>query len=50
MNELVNNQEKNQGNEKRQPRKKTLDFLTHFARVYHAEPDMQQEICGYVMN
>lgn len=32
------------------PRKKTLDFLTQFARVYHVEPELKESLCGLVMN
>lgn len=32
------------------PRKQTLDFLKQFARAYHAEPTVSQDLCGYVLN
>ena len=50
MNEMINNQKKDRNNERSNPRKKTLDFLTQFARAYQAEPAIQQDLCGYVMN
>lgn len=35
---------------KTEPRKQTLDFLSQFARVYKAEPGLEQNICSYVLN
>ena len=35
---------------KTSPRKQTLDFLKRFARAYHAEPTIQEDLCGYVLN
>ena len=32
------------------PSRQTLDFLSQFARCYHAEPSLRPEFCGYVMN
>lgn len=32
------------------PRRQTLDFLSQFARVYQAEPVLQPEMSGYVLN
>lgn len=32
------------------PRKQTLDFLMQFARAYQAEPALNAEVCGYVLN
>ncbi|MDH6304711.1 hypothetical protein M2459_001448 [Parabacteroides sp. PF5-5] len=48
--ETVNKTKKEWGTEKSIPQKKTLDFLSQFARVYHAEPAMQEKLCGFVMN
>jgi len=50
MNEFTDKTEKGRATGKHIPQKKTLDFLMQFARVYHAEPEMKQEICGFVMN
>ena len=33
-----------------EPKKSTLDFLRQFARVYQAEPMLQPELCGFVLN
>lgn len=51
MDELENRTDKNR-NEKKlsMPNRKTLDFLTQFARVYHSEPALRPELCGLVMN
>jgi hypothetical protein len=32
------------------PCKKTLNLLAQFARTYHAEPSIQQELCGFILN
>jgi hypothetical protein len=48
--EFINKTEKNRYAEKRSPKKKTLDFLTGFARAYHAESGIQQGLCGIVIN
>jgi len=32
------------------PRKKTLDFLTQFARVYKVEPALGNKLGSYVLN
>jgi hypothetical protein len=32
------------------PCKKTLSFLTQFARVYHAEPLIRKKLCGFILN
>lgn len=32
------------------PELKTLDFLRQFARSYHAEPSLDADLCGWVMN
>jgi phosphoribosylformimino-5-aminoimidazole carboxamide ribonucleotide (ProFAR) isomerase len=32
------------------PCKQTLNFLSQFARVYHAEPDIRKDLCGFVLN
>lgn len=50
MNELEDKTKKNRDEKKSTPSKQTLDFLSQFARIYHAEPAMQPELCGYVMN
>lgn len=50
MDKLKQKKEKTQGERKCMPRKQTLDFLMQFARVYHTEPAMQPDICGYVLN
>ncbi|MCC8134893.1 MAG: hypothetical protein LIP04_15910 [Tannerellaceae bacterium] len=42
--------EKNQVEHRSTPRKRTLDFLTQFAWVYHTEPTVNNELCGFVMN
>lgn len=50
MNGLENKTKKNRDGKKSAPSKQTLDFLSQFARIYHAEPAMQPELRGYVMN
>ncbi len=50
MDEFINKAEKSRNTEKSNPSKKTLDFLTRFSKAYHAEGDIQQDICGMVMN
>jgi hypothetical protein len=32
------------------PRKQTLSFLTQFARVYHVEPLIEKNLCGFILN
>ena len=32
------------------PSRKTLDFLTQFARVYHVETSLRADLGGLVMN
>ena len=32
------------------PSNQTLDFLRQFARSYHAEPSLNTNICGFVLN
>ena len=50
MDGLKDKTKKNRNEKKSTPSKQTLDFLSQFARIYHAEPAMQPELCGYVMN
>lgn len=50
MNELEDKAKKNRSGKKSTPSKQTLDFLSQFARIYHTEPALQTELCGYVMN
>lgn len=50
MDELKDKTKKNRNEKKSTPSQKTLDFLSQFARSYHAEPALQPEFCGYVMN
>lgn len=50
MDELKHKTDKTPRERKCKPRKQTLDFLAQFARVYQAEPVMQTEFCGYVLN
>jgi hypothetical protein len=50
MNELINETKQNRTVKRSLPQKKTLDFLMQFARIYHVEPDIKQELCGFVMN
>lgn len=50
MDELKHRTDKTQVGRRYMPRKQTLDFLKQFARVYQAEPVMQTEFCGYVLN
>lgn len=33
-----------------EPKKKTLDFLRQFARVYQTEPLLRPSLCGFVLN
>jgi hypothetical protein len=35
---------------KAMPCKQTLEFIMQFARVYHTEPALQKELCGFVIN
>ena len=49
MNEIENKTDRNRKERKTTPRRQTLDFLTQFA-VYHSEPALRTEFCGFVMN
>ncbi|MDR1919300.1 MAG: hypothetical protein LBQ65_06605 [Tannerellaceae bacterium] len=42
--------EKNNDAKKNLPCKQTVSFLTQFARVYHAEPVLQKNLCGFILN
>jgi hypothetical protein len=33
-----------------EPRKQTLSILRQFARVYHVEHTMQEDLCVFVLN
>lgn len=50
MEELENKTKKNRSGKKSAPSRRTIDFLSQFARSYHAEPALQPEFCGYVVN
>ena len=50
MNEIENKTDRNRKERKTTPRRQTLDLLTQFARVYHSEPALRTEFCGFVMN
>ena len=50
MNEIENKTNRNRKERKTTPRRQTLDFLTHFASVYHSEPAIRTELCSLVMN
>lgn len=50
MDEIKNRTAGNREEKKSQPKRRTLDFLTQFARVYHSEPALHTELCGLVMN
>ena len=50
MNEIENKTDRNRKERKTTPHRQTLDFLTQFARVYHSEPALRTEFCGFVMN
>ncbi|MBP3517273.1 MAG: hypothetical protein J6K31_02470 [Parabacteroides sp.] len=50
MDEIENKTDGNRKERKTAPRRQTLDFLTQFARVYHSEPALRTEFCGFVMN
>ena len=50
MNEIENKTDRNRKERKTTPRRQTLDFLTQCARVYHSEPALRTEFCGFVMN
>ena len=50
INEIDNKKDRNLKERKTTPRRQTLDFLTQFARVYHSEPALRTEFCGFVMN
>lgn len=50
MDKLENKKTQRGGESKSLPHQKTLDFLSQFARVYHAEPVLRTELCGYVLN
>jgi hypothetical protein len=41
---------KRKDNTEEKPCKQTLNFLSQFARIYHAEPALQQDLCGFVLN
>ena len=47
MNETDNRNEKDIG---LFPRQRTLDFLSQFARVYHAEPVLKANFGGLILN
>jgi hypothetical protein len=49
MDKMMEN-EKGKDARKTMPCKQTLMLLTQFARVYRAEPAMQKELCGLVIN
>lgn len=50
MNKFGNIRKNNLGRGGGKPRKQTLDFLTQFARVCHAEPALDSTICSYILN
>lgn len=50
MDDLVNKTPKSPATGKSAPSRKTIDFLSRFARAYHAETDIQRNICGIVLN
>lgn len=50
MDELEEKKRKNRNGKRSMPRRQTLDFLSQFARIYHSEPVLGQELCGLVMN
>lgn len=35
---------------KTSPKKQTLELLRQFARAYRAEPVLQPELCGFILN
>jgi hypothetical protein len=41
---------KNNNDREDKPCRQTLNFLSQFARVYHADPAIRQELCGVVLN
>lgn len=50
INNIENRTENIRVTQKNMPSRKTLDFLTQFARVYHAEASLRADLCGFVMN
>lgn len=50
MKNLGDKTRKSRNEKKSMPSRKTLDFLSQFARVYQAEPVLDPSYCGYVMN
>ena len=50
MDEFVNKTEKAPCTQRSTPSRETLDFLTQFARAYHAEINIQENVCGLVLN
>lgn len=32
------------------PKQQTIDFLKQFARSYHAEPALGNDLCGFLLN
>lgn len=49
MDKMMGN-EKGKSLKKDVPCKQTLAFIMQFARVYHTEPALQKELCGFVIN
>lgn len=50
IDKLEDKVKKDRNEKKSTPSKQTLDFLSQFARIYHAEPAMESELYGCVMN
>ncbi|MDD4514355.1 hypothetical protein [Massilibacteroides sp.] len=46
----MNNKKGKELEEKSSPRKKTIDFLAQFARVYCSEKTLNAGHCGFVLN
>lgn len=50
MDGFVNKLEQFSSAKKSAPKRQTMDFLTKFARAYHAEVGLQENLCGLVLN
>jgi hypothetical protein len=50
MDKFTSETEQNRTAEKSMPQKKTLDFLMQLARIYHVEPNVKRNLCGFILN
>ena len=50
INDIENKTESIRVKKKCMPSRKTLDFLSQFARVYHVENSLRADLGGFIMN